>query len=163
MAGEIKAPTKDDDDGAWRKDGSETTPDSPLLDPSNDADKAKAAKKRGYVTYQQINAVLPSQEATSEQIEDVLTMLKEMGVDTVEQEGTQTDEGERSDEPGEDGSEFELAQVDRSVPSETKKSVPGERRDDPVRMYLRDMGTVELITRAGEIAIFKRIEAGRGQ
>jgi RNA polymerase primary sigma factor len=121
----------------------------------------KAAKKRGYVSYQQINAVLPSQEATSEQIEDVLTMLKEMGVDTVEQEVTETDEEEKADEPEEDGSEIELVQVDRSVPSETKKSVPGERRDDPVRMYLRDMGTVELLSRAGEIAIFKRIEAGR--
>jgi RNA polymerase primary sigma factor len=163
MVGEIKAPTKDDDDGASRKDGAETTPDSPLLDPSNDAVKAmvKAAKKRGYVSYQQINAVLPSQEATSEQIEDVLTMLKEMGVDTVEQGDTETDEEEKADEPGGDGSEIELVQVDRSVPSETKKSVPGERRDDPVRMYLRDMGTVELLSRAGEIAIFKRIEAGR--
>jgi RNA polymerase primary sigma factor len=163
MASEIKAPTKDDDDGAWRKDGPETTPDSPLLESWNDAVKAmvKAAKKRGYVTYQQINAVLPSQEATSEQIEDVLTMLKEMGVDTVEQEHTETDEEEKADEPGEDGSEIELVQVDRRATSETKKSVPAERRDDPVRMYLRDMGTVELLSRAGEIAILKRIEAGR--
>jgi RNA polymerase primary sigma factor len=163
MAGEIKARTRNHDDGAWRKDSSETTPDSPLLDPSNDAVKAmvKAAKKRGYVTYQQISAVLPSQEATSEQIEDVLTMLEEMGVDTVEHDGTETEEEEKADELGEDGSEIELVQVDRSVQSETKKSVPGERRDDPVRMYLRDMGTVELLSRSGEIAIFKRIEAGR--
>jgi RNA polymerase primary sigma factor len=163
MASEIKAPTKDDDDGAWRKDGSETTPASPPLDPSNEAVKAmvKAAKKRGDITDQQIYAVLRSQEATSEQIEDVLNMLKEMGVDTVEQDDTKTDEEEKADEPGEDGSELELIQVDRSVPSETKKSVPVERRDDPLRMYLRDMGTVELLSRTGEIAIFKRIEAGR--
>jgi RNA polymerase primary sigma factor len=163
MAGENKAPTRDHDDGAWRKEGSETTPDSPLLDPSNDAVEAmvEAAKKRGYVTYRQISAVLPSQQATSEQIEDVLTMLKEMGIDTVEHDDTETDEEDNADEPGEDGSEIDVVQVDRSVQSETKRSASGERRDDPVRMYLRDMGTVELLSRAGEIAIFKRIEAGR--
>jgi RNA polymerase primary sigma factor len=163
MASEIKAPTKDGDDGAWRKDGSEAAPANAPLDPSNEAVKAmvKAAKKRGDITDQQIYAVLRSQEATSEHIEDVLNMLKEMGVDTVEQDDAKTNGEEKADESGEDGSEFELVQVDRSVPSETKKSVPGERGDDPLRMYLRDMGTVELLSRAGEIAIFKRIEAGR--
>jgi RNA polymerase primary sigma factor len=161
MASEIKEPTREDDDGALKKDNTETTPDGPLLSNDEVKEMIKAAKKRGYVTYQQIDAVLPSQEVTSEQIEDVLTVLNEMGVDTVEQEDPKTDEEEKADEPEGGESDGELVQVDRIAPSETKKSVPGERRDDPVRMYLRDMSTVELLSRAGEIAIAKRIEAGR--
>jgi RNA polymerase primary sigma factor len=163
MASEIKAPIKEDHDGALKKDDTETMPDSPLLDLSNDAVKEmiKTAKKRGYVTHEQINAVLPSEQATSEQIEDVLTILYEMGIHTVEQEDTKANEEEKADEPEDAGSDTELVEVDRSVPAQTKKSISGERIDDPVRMYLRDMGTLDLLSREGEIAIAKRIEAGR--
>jgi len=166
MASETTAPSKEDNDGAPRKRSPETTPDSPLLSNNAVREMIEAAKKRGYVTYQQINAVLPSQEVTSEQIEDVLTVLYEMGVDTIEKENARTEENERADEPeGDDRDtelgDTELVQVVRAVPSETRKSVPGERTDDPVRIYLRDMSTVEMLSRAGEVAIAKRIEAGR--
>jgi RNA polymerase primary sigma factor len=163
MASEIKAPIKEDHDGALKKGDTETTRDSPALDLSNDAVKEliKTAKKRGYVTHEQINAVLPSEQATSEQIEDVLTILCEMGIHTVEQEDTKADEEEKADEPEDAGSDAELVEVDRSVPAQTKKSISGERTDDSVRMYLRDMGTLDLLSREGEIAIAKRIEAGR--
>jgi RNA polymerase primary sigma factor len=163
MAGRIKSPStsKGENDDASGKGDIASAPDRPLLSNDSVIEMIKAAKKRGYVTFQQINAVLPSQEAASEQIEDVLTVLNQMGIDTVEQEHTKTDEEEKADEPEEDGGDAELVQVDRGVPSETKKSAPGERRDDPVRMYLRDMSAVELLSRAGEVAIFKRIEAGR--
>src|SRR3974390_2028297 len=102
MAGQTKSPStsKGENGVASGKDDIAPTPDRPLL--SNDAviEMIKAAKKRGYVTHQQINAVLPSQEARSEQIENVLTVLNEMGIDTVEQEHTKTDEEEKADEPG---------------------------------------------------------------
>src|SRR5215470_5692149 len=132
MASETTAPSKEDDDGAPRKRSPETTPDGQLLSNNAVREMIEAAKKRGYVTYQQINAVLPSQEVTSEQIEDVLTVLYEMGVDTIEQENAGTEENERADEPeGDDRDtelgDTELVQVVRAVPSETRKSVPGER------------------------------------
>jgi len=163
MASEVKAPIKEDHDGALKKDDTETTPDGALLDLPNDAVKKmiKTAKKRGYVTYEQINAVLPSGQATSEQIEDILTILFEMGIHAVEQEDAKTDEEEKADEPEDDGSDAESVEVDRSVPGQTKKSASGERTDDSVRMYLRDMSTLDLLSREGEIAIAKRIESGR--
>ena len=135
----------------------------PLLDLSDAAVKKmiKSAKKRGYVTYEQINAVLPSEEVTSEQIEDILAMLNEMGINTVEQEETDQ-EGEKAEEAEEEEeSDGELVEAAPKAVAETKKSEPGERTDDPVRMYLREMGSVELLSREGEIAIAKRIEAGR--
>ena len=123
----------------------------------------KAAKKRGYVTHDQVNAVLPSEEVTSDQIEDVFAMLNEMGINVVETEEAEPEEApeENREEPEEEESEGELVEVQRTTPAETKKSEPGERTDDPVRMYLREMGSVELLSREGEIAIAKRIEAGR--
>ena len=110
----------------------------------------KAAKKRGYVTHEQINAVLPSEEVTSDQIEDVFAMLNEMGINVIETEEAETEEAteETREEPEEEESEGELVEVARSTPAETKKSEPGERTDDPVRMYLREMGSVEQIGRA---------------
>jgi RNA polymerase primary sigma factor len=147
--------------------GEKETPDTPdaplpLLDLSDAAVKKmiKAAKKRGYVTYESLNAVLPSEEVTSEQIEDILAMLNEMGINVVESEEAEADE-ENREESEEDDSEGELVEVQRTVPSKAEKSEPGERTDDPVRMYLREMGSVELLSREGEIAIAKRIEAGR--
>ena len=145
------------------KEGPETPPDSPLIDRSNASVKAliRTAKKRGYVTHDQINSLM--KEVNSEQIENVLAMFSEMGINVVESEEAETEEAseEAREEPEEEESEGELVEVARTTPAETKKSEPGERTDDPVRMYLREMGSVELLSREGEIAIAKRIEAGR--
>src|SRR5215210_3317717 len=163
MASKIKA-TQQKAEGP-EKDAPDT-PDTPLplLDLSDAAVRKmiKAAKKRGYVTHEQINAVLPSEEVTSDQIEDVFAMLNEMGINVVENEEAEADGEERPEEPEEeDESEGELVEVKRAVPAKTETKEPTERTDDPVRMYLREMGSVELLSREGEIAIDKRIEAGR--
>ncbi|HEY2177511.1 MAG TPA: RNA polymerase sigma factor RpoD, partial [Caulobacteraceae bacterium] len=126
-------------------------PDGPLLDLTDAGVKKfiKQAKTRGYVTMDELNKVLPSDEVTSEAIEDTLAMLSEMGVNVVEAE----------DEPAEGG---EVAVREETAVAETAdKQSAFDRTDDPVRMYLREMGSVELLSREGEIAIAKRIEAGR--
>jgi RNA polymerase primary sigma factor len=145
------------------KEGAET-PDAPLpvLDLSDAAVKKmiKQAKKRGYVTYEQLNAVMPSEEVTSEKIEDVLAMMNEMGINVVETEEADGDDEEEAE--GEEESEGgELVEVAPKTPAKSETREPAERTDDPVRMYLREMGSVELLSREGEIAIAKRIEAGR--
>ena len=135
--------------------------DSPLLDLSDAAVKKliKAGKAAGYVTYDQLNAVLPSEEVTSEQIEDMMAMLSDMGITVVENEEGD-EEKEAAEEPAEE--EESRALAPQNLPTKTStKSEPTDRTDDPVRMYLREMGTVELLSREGEIAIAKRIEAGR--
>jgi len=139
------------------------TPDapSPLLDLSDAAVKKmiKQAKKRGFVTFDQLNEVLPSDTTSPEQIEDIMSMLSDMGINV-----TEADEGdseEEKQEEADDDNDNELVEVTQKAVTEVKKSEPGERTDDPVRMYLREMGTVELLSREGEIAIAKRIEAGR--
>jgi RNA polymerase primary sigma factor len=147
------------------KEGPETLPDSPLLDLSNAAVKKfiRSAKTRGYVTHDQINSVLPSEEVNSEQIEDVLAMFREMGVNFVETEEPRK-EGEEPHEEADEEAENEsgeLVEVQQTVPAKSEPKEPTERTDDPVRMYLREMGSVELLSREGEIAIAKRIEAGR--
>src|SRR3569832_213734 len=133
---------------------------SPLLDLSDAAVKKmiKQAKKRGFVTFDQLNEVLPSDQTSPEQIEDIMSMLSDMGINVTEAEDT---EGEDDKDDGEDETDNELVEVTQKAVTEAKKSEPGERTDDPVRMYLREMGTVELLSREGEIAIAKRIEAGR--
>jgi RNA polymerase primary sigma factor len=140
------------------------TPDTPLplLDLSDAAVKKliRTAKKRGYVTHDEINAVLPSEEVNSEQIEDVLAMFSEMGVNVVETEEANEDE-ERAETDDEPEGENELVEVQQKLPAKAETKEPTERTDDPVRMYLREMGSVELLSREGEIAIAKRIEAGR--
>src|SRR5262249_46203948 len=166
MATKTKAAQKEKRDEAPEKETPEVTTDAPLplLDLSDAAVKKmiKSAKKRGYVTYEQINAVLPSEEVTSEQIEDILAMLNEMGINTVEQEENKAEDEEKpAEEAEEEESDGDMVEVAHKTPAETKKSEPGERTDDPVRMYLREMGSVELLSREGEIAIAKRIEAGR--
>ena len=137
--------------------------DSPLLDLSDQAVKRllKTAKARGYVTYDQLNSVLPSEEVTSEQIEDTMAMLSDMGINVVEtEEGEEAAEPAAADEPAEEEEGRSLQTA--SVPAKTEtKAEPTERTDDPVRMYLRELGSVELLSREGEIAIAKRIEAGR--
>ena len=142
------------------------TPDAPLplLDLSDAAVKKmiKQAKKRGYVTYEQLNSVMPSEEVTSEQIEDVLAMMSEMGINVVETEEAEAEGEEAREEPEEEEAESgELVEVAQKTPAKSEAKEPTERTDDPVRMYLREMGSVELLSREGEIAIAKRIEAGR--
>lgn len=134
---------------------------SPLLDLSDAAVKKmiKQAKKRGFVTFDQLNEVLPSDQTSPEQIEDIMSMLSDMGINVTEADDSGDEE--EKDEGGEDETDNELVEVTQKAVTEVKKSEPGERTDDPVRMYLREMGTVELLSREGEIAIAKRIEAGR--
>ncbi|MDQ8726969.1 RNA polymerase sigma factor RpoD [Bradyrhizobium sp. LHD-71] len=134
-------------------------PSGPLLDLSDAAVKKmiKQAKKRGFVTFDQLNEVLPSESTSPEQIEDVMAMLSDMGINVSEND----DENEDEDKEDDDEPDTELVEVTQKAVTETKKSEPGERTDDPVRMYLREMGSVELLSREGEIAIAKRIEAGR--
>src|SRR5438309_6431614 len=139
-------------------------PDSPLLDLSDAAVKKmlKVAKKRGFVTYSELNSVMPSEEVNSEQIEDTLAMLNEMGINVIESEESDGEESEENSPPEEDEPEGgDLVEVARPAPVATRTSEPADRTDDPVRMYLREMGSVELLSREGEIAIAKRIEAGR--
>ncbi|BCG93437.1 RNA polymerase sigma factor RpoD [Mesorhizobium sp. 131-2-1] len=138
--------------------------DGPLLDLSDDAVKKmiKAAKKRGYVTMDELNSVLPSEEVTSEQIEDTMAMLSDMGINVVEddEQGEEPEGGDSSADAEEDANEL-AEQTGTAVATTTTKKEPTDRTDDPVRMYLREMGSVELLSREGEIAIAKRIEAGR--
>ncbi len=135
--------------------------DSPLLDLSNAAVKRlmKTAKQRGYVTYDELNEVLPSGETSSERIEDIMAMLSDMGINVIDAE--EAEEAEAVDENAKAAS-GSTAVTQRNLPARAVgKSEPTDRTDDPVRMYLREMGTVELLSREGEIAIAKRIEAGR--
>jgi RNA polymerase primary sigma factor len=128
--------------------------DGPVLDMSDAVVKKliKTAKARGFVTYDELNEMLPSAEVSSEQIEDTMTMLSDMGINVID-----SDEAE---EASSDSKAVATAAAS-TVAKTTTAREPVERTDDPVRMYLREMGTVELLSREGEIAIAKRIEAGR--
>lgn len=145
--------------GSGAEDGVELA-DAPLID-LNDADVKKLiarAKKRGYITYDELNAALPQDQMSSDQLEDVMSALNEMGVNIVENE----EAGEDGDEQEQPEDEVESVDVDQgTAPAVEKKKETVDRTDDPVRMYLREMGAVELLSREGEIAIAKRIEAGR--
>src|SRR5687767_12649320 len=130
--------------------------DAPLID-LNEASIKKLiarAKKRGVITYDELNEALPQDQMSSEHIEDIMSALNDMGVNIVENEEGDDDEPEADPGPDEtsDGSETFIIE---------KKKETVDRTDDPVRMYLREMGAVELLSREGEIAIAKRIEAGR--
>jgi RNA polymerase primary sigma factor len=135
--------------------------DAPLID-LNEASIKKLiarAKRRGYVTYDELNEALPQDELSSEQIEDVMSAISEMGVNIVE-----SDEDADNQDQEDDGPVDEIDGVDdgpKPTGEAPKKKETVERTDDPVRMYLREMGAVELLSREGEIAIAKRIEAGR--
>jgi RNA polymerase primary sigma factor len=141
-------------------DGGDEGGDAPLLD-LNEASIKKLiarAKKRGYITYDELNNALPQDQMASEQIEDVMSALNDMGVNIVE--------NDEAGEDGEDKDDVEVDQVDNGTEEDDgnvaeKKRETVDRTDDPVRMYLREMGAVELLSREGEIAIAKRIEAGR--
>ncbi len=138
--------------------------DAPLLDMSDAAVKRllKTAKARGFVTLDQLNAVLPSQEFSPDQIEDTLSMLSDMGITVVESEEAEESTVDK-DSGGDDADDDEGRSLSApSLPATVStRAEPADRTDDPVRMYLRDMGSVELLSREGEIAIAKRIEAGR--
>ncbi len=140
-----------------KKPGENETPgdaDSPLLDMSDVGVRKMIAraKQRGYVTYDELNKVLPSDKTSSEQIEDTMAMLNEMGINVIESE-----EAEESEE----GGAVVAAEGSKALATTAKSGEQYDRTDDPVRMYLREMGSVELLSREGEIAIAKRIEAGR--
>jgi RNA polymerase primary sigma factor len=138
--------------------------DRPLLDLSDSSVKKfiKTAKTRGYVTLDELNAVMPSDEVTSDQIEDVYAMLSDMGINVVENEESDdaAEEDTGAEELGDEEDSRALTAQAMPTASQTRAE-PTERTDDPVRMYLREMGSVELLSREGEIAIAKRIEAGR--
>uniref|UniRef100_UPI00286E3448 sigma-70 family RNA polymerase sigma factor n=1 Tax=Sphingomonas sp. TaxID=28214 RepID=UPI00286E3448 len=137
--------------------------DEPLIDQHEAAiKKLKArAKKRGFVTVDEINAALPQEHMTSEQIEDVMSEISEMGVNIVENEDAGDDEDEEEEKEAEAEDEVDPLDDGGPRPAAAAKKEPTDRTDDPVRMYLREMGAVELLSREGEIAIAKRIEAGR--
>ena len=131
--------------------------DGPLLDMSDAAVKKliKVSKKRGYVTYNEINTILPSDQVKSEQIEDIMSMFSEMGINVMDE-----DEVEEAEAKPKTGTSV-TTKSGTAIQSKSNAREGSDRTDDPVRMYLREMGTVELLSREGEIAIAKRIEAGR--
>lgn len=141
--------------------------DAPLID-LNEASIKKLiakAKRRGFVTVDELNEALPQDEMSSEQIEDIMSAISEMGVNIVENDEDaqeEDDDDNNADEAAADSDDADEGdEGNRHVPEKKKKDSTGERTDDPVRMYLREMGAVELLSREGEIAIAKRIEAGR--
>ncbi|MEA3009859.1 MAG: polymerase primary sigma factor [Sphingomonadales bacterium] len=137
--------------------------DAPLID-LNEASLKKLvarAKKRGYITYDELNEALPQDQMSTDQIEDVMSALNEMGVNVVENEEADDEDDDKAEEPEVDAAagEDDGSDGERFIVEKKKETV--DRTDDPVRMYLREMGAVELLSREGEIAIAKRIEAGR--
>ncbi len=164
MVSKIKTLPQQAKEGALEKEDRETVADSPLAGLSDAAVQLiRSAEKRGYVTHDQINSVLPSEEVNSKQIEDVLAMFSGMGVNVVETEEA-SEEGEEQREVSDEEAESEsgeLVEVQQKIPAKSEAKEPPERSDDPVRMYLRTMGSIELLSRQGEIAIAKRIEASR--
>ncbi|MEX0645236.1 MAG: RNA polymerase sigma factor region1.1 domain-containing protein, partial [Parvularculaceae bacterium] len=134
--------------------------DGPILD-LNDADVKKlikTAKARGYVTYDELNSILPSEEFSTDQIEDVMAQLSEMGINVVEHEEEEEEAAAEPDvveDEAEEDSGRAVVKKDEKTAVATNTSTSADRTDDPVRMYLREMGTVELLSREGEIAIAK--------
>ena len=129
-----------------------------LLDMSQSSVKKMMAqaKARGYISYDELNEFMPPEQVSSEQIEDVMAMLSEMGINVIENEETaDEDEDKKETEVNDEGSSS------RELVAAQGGTENLDRTDDPVRMYLREMGSVELLSREGEIAIAKRIEAGR--
>ncbi|MFT5064769.1 MAG: RNA polymerase primary sigma factor [Yoonia sp.] len=145
MAAKDNDDRKDDQDGDISLDMSQAAVKKMIAD----------ARERGYITYDQLNAVLPPEQVSSDQIEDVMSMLSEMGIQVTEQE-----ESEESEDP-QGGTDVATVAGSREVILGGAEAEKLDRTDDPVRMYLREMGSVELLSREGEIAIAKRIEAGR--
>ena len=126
----------------------------PMIDMSQTAVKKMIgdARERGYITYDQLNTVLPPDQVSSDQIEDVMSMLSEMGIQVTEEHESEEDKGP---------TDLVSTNQNRDIALAGANNEKLDRTDDPVRMYLREMGSVELLSREGEIAIAKRIEAGR--
>ena len=143
-------------DNAETKTEDQSDNSSGMGDMSQDAVKKMiaAARERGYITYDELNEVLPPEQVSSEQIEDVMSMLSEMGINIIEDEDAEEEEAKGSTELTTTDSNKEVA-----LSSGTSEKL--DRTDDPVRMYLREMGTVPLLTREGEVEIAKRIEAAQ--
>ncbi len=138
----------------------EADTDAPLID-LNEADVKKLiarGKKRGYLTYDELNEALPQDQMSSEQIEDIMSAISDMGINIVESD---EDVQEETEQESDDDIDVSANTGSVSNPAIEKKKETVDRTDDPVRMYLREMGAVELLSREGEIAIAKRIEAGR--
>ncbi|HUR43700.1 MAG TPA: RNA polymerase sigma factor RpoD [Aestuariivirga sp.] len=158
---QVRAPQNEDQEPQNPQDEAEAPvadgQDSPVLDLSDAAVKRmiKLAKARGFVTMDELNAVMPSDETSPEQIEDIMAMLNEMGINVVESEDEAETVAAKVD------NEQEPESTETAVIKVEAAKTPTDRTDDPVRMYLREMGQVELLSREGEIAIAKRIEAGR--
>ncbi|TNE67775.1 MAG: RNA polymerase sigma factor RpoD [Alphaproteobacteria bacterium] len=155
-----KDATQDDDKDI----STEESSSGPLVDSAEAAVKKMIAraKERGYISYDELNATLPTEEMSSERIEDIMTMLSEMGINVID--GDEPDDGENSDSSNSSDDDSDDSDDSDNSDEEfrtTDKKEAGDRTDDPVRMYLREMGSVELLSREGEIAIAKRIEAGR--
>ncbi|HEY7811127.1 MAG TPA: RNA polymerase sigma factor RpoD [Allosphingosinicella sp.] len=151
------AKTPNGGDGEDKQD----TGDAPLID-LNEASIKKLlarAKKRGVITYDELNEALPQDQMNSEQIEDVMSALNDMGVNIVESDEGDDDDGGKDEPDAEAEDDGTSGENERFIVEKKKETV--DRTDDPVRMYLREMGAVELLSREGEIAIAKRIEAGR--
>ena len=148
----MSAKVKKKSEEAETKDSS----DSPLIDSDVAVRKMiKSATQRGFITASERDKVLTLDKFTSEQIEDILSQLSELGINVIENDDDHDDEDEDSE------SESLVESQSTAVVKSTKTGTGGDRTDDPVRMYLREMGSVELLSREGEIAIAKRIEAGR--
>ena len=148
----MSAKAKKKSEEAETKDSS----DSPLIDSDVAVRKMiKSATQRGFITASERDKVLTLDKFTSEQIEDILSQLSELGINVIENDDDHDDEDEDSE------SESLVESQSTAVVKSTKTGTGGDRTDDPVRMYLREMGSVELLSREGEIAIAKRIEAGR--
>jgi RNA polymerase primary sigma factor len=144
----------------------EGTPDGPLMDGSVQGVKKMIArgKERGFITYDELNETLPQDQVSSEQIEDVLAQLSEMGINVVEEEEKDETTAKATEDGDKAAAATEEAKADVPAVAAKTRTTGAEdlgRTDDPVRMYLREMGSVELLSREGEIAIAKRIEAGR--
>src|SRR3954471_6242343 len=146
--------------------GSDTGGDvaeAPLIDLNESSLKKliARAKKRGYITVDELNEALPQDQMSTDQIEDVMSAINEMGINVVENEerGEDDEEEDKDEGPAED--EVDPLDDGGPRPAAAVKKEAVDRTDDPVRMYLREMGAVELLSREGEIAIAKRIEAGR--
>src|SRR5688572_30550169 len=141
----------------------EKNDDAPLID-LNEASIKKLiakAKRRGYVTVDELNEALPQDQMSSDQLEDIMSAINEMGVNVVESDEDAAEEDGENEAEEVAAADDEEADADSGHVPEKKKAATTERTDDPVRMYLREMGAVELLSREGEIAIAKRIEAGR--
>jgi len=145
------------------EDTTATADDAPLID-LNEASIKKLiakAKRRGYITVDELNEALPQDQMSTDQIEDVMSAISEMGVNIVESDEDAAEEDADGDAEEVPPADEEASEGDSGHVPEKKKKETTERTDDPVRMYLREMGAVELLSREGEIAIAKRIEAGR--